>query len=142
MGRIKVDINGKKLFQTCIPVRITDLNYGQHLGNDAMVSILHEARLQWLTFMDATELKFHGTSLIMAGLMVEYNNESFYGDRLEICLYAGQTSAAGFELYYEVSCVRKGLEVLICKAKTDMVCFDYSNRKICELPATVAAILK
>ena len=35
-------------FRTELPVRITDVNYGQHVGNDALLGLLHEARLQYL----------------------------------------------------------------------------------------------
>ena len=48
MARIKLDILNPTIATFIIPVRITDLNYGNHVGNDAFVSIIHEARMKWL----------------------------------------------------------------------------------------------
>lgn len=142
MGRIKINIQGKKIFQLNLPVRITDLNYGRHVGNDSMISILHEARMQWLQSIQCSEMDFHGVSLIMAGLMVEYKNESFYGDNLAISLFSGEWSSAGFELFYEATCNRNEQTIWICKAKTDMVCFNYDTRKIAALPKAAIECLQ
>ncbi len=48
MSRIKIEMPEIKLTAIKIPVRISDINYGNHVGNDAFVFILHEARIQWL----------------------------------------------------------------------------------------------
>lgn len=141
MPRIKVQITGKPLAAVEIPVRITDLNYGNHVGNDSIVSIIHEARVQWLAKHGYTELDMGGASLIMAGLAVEYVNECFYGDRLGIALYAGIISTAGFELFYDVKCRRNNEETVICRARTDMVCFDYTEKKVKAIPEKVKKIL-
>ena len=61
MARIKINIPPGFITTLSIPVRITDLNYGNHLGNDSLVSILHEARVQWLKLNGYTELDIEGT---------------------------------------------------------------------------------
>ena len=48
MARIKIAVPPQFTFSTQIPVRITDINYGGHLGNDALLALLHEARVQFL----------------------------------------------------------------------------------------------
>lgn len=130
MPRIKITLPSSAAFRLSIPVRITDLNYGNHVGNDAMVSIIHEARVQWLKQSGYDELHFGGHSLIMAGLSIEFLQESFYGDLLLIDINCGEISTAGFELFYHLQCKRNGKEVSIAKAKTDMVSFDYDLRKV------------
>ena len=55
MTRIKIELPETYLFSTEIPVRITDLNYGNHLGNDAILSLLHEARVRFLAYYGWTE---------------------------------------------------------------------------------------
>ena len=131
MARVKITIPEKWLFDCTIPVRITDINYGQHLGNDALVSMLHEARVQWLQALNYSELNIEGTGLIMADLAVMYKNESFYGDLLLFKLYMGETSAVSFELVYEVMNLQ---QKQIAIAKTGMVCFNYTLKKISALP--------
>ena len=45
MGRVKIKFPAENpLFITTIHVRIGDINYGGHVGNDAILSIIHEAR--------------------------------------------------------------------------------------------------
>jgi len=60
MARIKIELPEKFSFETIIPIRITDLNYGNHVGNDTILSILHEARVQYLRHYDLEELDFAG----------------------------------------------------------------------------------
>jgi acyl-CoA thioesterase FadM len=131
MARVKITIPEKWLFDCTIPVRIADINYGQHLGNDALVSMLHEARVQWLQALNYSELNIEGAGLIMADLAVMYKNESFYGDLLLFKLYLGETSAVSFELVYEVINLQ---QKQIAIAKTGMVCFNYALKKVSKLP--------
>ena len=134
MARIKLVIPEPQIFSTNIGVRITDINYGNHVGNDAFVRIVHEARVQWLAAENYTELNIEGASLIMADLAVEYKGESFYGDVLKVEIAVGEISKAGFELYYQIIVNREGENILIAKAKTGMVCYNYEEKKVRELP--------
>ncbi len=44
MPRVELELPERFQFVTEIPLRITDINYGGHLGNDALLSLLHEAQ--------------------------------------------------------------------------------------------------
>ncbi|MES2429616.1 MAG: thioesterase family protein [Bacteroidota bacterium] len=141
MPRIKL-ITPETIIATIdIPVRITDINYGNHVGNDSFVSIIHEARMAWLKQHNLTELSAGETSLIMSGLVIEFKSESFYGDVLKIEISAGEISQLGFELYYKISATRNEKTILIANAKTDMVCFDYENKKPTAIPEILRNIL-
>lgn len=124
-----------------IPVRITDINYGNHLGNDSMVAVLHEARVQFLQQHGFTELNAGGTGLIMRDIAVSFEHESFYGDELTVDIYCGDVSGVSFQLIYEVTAVRDGQDILIAKAASTMVCFDYQKKKITALPDALRAVL-
>lgn len=117
------------LFITRIPVQITDLNYGNHLGNDKLLSILHEARMRWLKTNDMSEMDAGGVSLIMGESLVLYKGEGFYGDILEITIWADAISAASFDLLYRVTTLREDVTLQIAHARTVMICFDYQFRK-------------
>ncbi|MCC9166420.1 acyl-CoA thioesterase [Pontibacter harenae] len=134
MPRIKVDIPEYTAFVCHVPVRITDLNYGAHLGNDALLSILHEARVQLLQNYGYSEMNLGGASLIMADVAIEYKGESFYGDTLTINMAFTDLSKYGFDITYHVL-NQKGGEV--ARAKTGMLCFNYKERKLMSLPAEV-----
>ena len=136
MPRVKVSLPTSFGFTTALPVRITDLNYGAHLGNDALLSLLHEARVQFLAhlgtaeFDPATKLGF-----IMADVAIEYKGEAFYGDVLTIRMAADDLNKYGFDLMYLVE-NQGGREV--ARAKTGMLCFDYTTRKLRALPPELA----
>jgi YbgC/YbaW family acyl-CoA thioester hydrolase len=138
MARIRIEIPSNKIATLNIPVRITDINYGNHLGNDSLVGIIHEARVQWLKDLQFTELNIDGTGLIMSDLGVEYKNESFYGDMLTVEIYVGEITMVGFDLYYSI---KNQNEKLIAKAKTGMVCFDYEHKKVTAIPEKLKEIL-
>ena len=142
MGRIKLIIPEHKIFSTEIAVRITDINYGNHLGNDALVSMLHDARMQWLSSLNYTELNIENAALIMADLAVEYKAESFYGDVLFIGISIGEITKVSFEIFYEVTTIRSDKKILIAKAKTGMVCYDYEAKKVANIPKRFSQIIK
>lgn len=131
MARIKIDVPGKASFSVTLPVRISDINYGNHLGYDAMVNLIHEARILWLKEGNYSELKIENYSLIMADLAVEYKAEGFHGDALTIDLSIGEVGRANFDLYFTI---KNQNDTLIAKAKTGMVCFDYTTKKVVSLP--------
>lgn len=124
-----------------IPVRITDINYGNHLSNDAFVSIVHEARMQWLHRHGYTELNIEGTGLIMSDLAVEFKSESFYGDVVEVMFIAGEISRVGFELFYQLFADRNNKKTLLANAKTGMICYDYAAKKVVPVPEKLKTLL-
>lgn len=141
MSRIKIDIPANIIGSVKIPVRITDINYGNHLGNDALVTILHEARIQWLRENNYSELDAGGVSLIMGDLAVEYINESFYGDMLLVSIAAAGISKVSFDLFYAVETSRNEKIIIIAKAKTGMVCYDYTNKKVIAVTENLKRLL-
>lgn len=141
MARIKIEIPSVKLGEVAIPVRITDVNYGNHVGNDAFVSIIHEARLQWLKQKGFSELNFGNAALIMGDLFIEFKSEAFYGDIISVSLFAGETARVSFELYYQLTTQRNGTIVLLANCKTTMICFDYKIKKPVSLNEEVKNIL-
>ena len=142
MARIKIDIPEKVIGTFIIPIRIGDINYGNHVGNDAFVSIIHEARMQWLKKYDYTELKVEDIGLIMSDLAIEFKSESFYGDVVEVRLGAGDISRVGFDLYYQLFAKRSNETILIAHAKTGMVCYNYDGKKVASIPEKLKIILE
>lgn len=60
------------LFTTRLTVQIGDINYGNHLANDAVLRLSHEVRLRWLKQHGFTELDAGGAGLIMTEAAVRY----------------------------------------------------------------------
>jgi acyl-CoA thioesterase FadM len=138
MARIKIELPEKFSFTADIPVRITDINYGGHVGNDAILSILHEARMQFLMHYGYTEMNLGGAGLIMSDAAIEFKSDLFYGDMISASVFAGDFSKISFDFFYRLEKkVKEGNPVLVATAKTGMVCYDYANRKITAVPEEV-----
>lgn len=135
MERVRVDLSQHFSFTARIPVRITDVNYGGHVGNDSILSILHEARMQYLMNYGYTEMNFAGVGMIMSDVTIEFKNELFYGDVINASVAAGDFSKVSFSLYYNLEKETKdGKHTPVAFAKTGMVCFDYIKKKITAVP--------
>lgn len=142
MARIKLEIPEKIIGTFYIPVRIADINYGNHVGNDAFVSIIHEARMQWLKQYGYTELSIEGIGLIMSDLAVEFKSEAFYGDIVEVKLGTTDISRVGFDLCYQLFTLRNDEHILLAKAKTGMICYDYQVKKVNPVPEKLLSIIQ
>jgi YbgC/YbaW family acyl-CoA thioester hydrolase len=140
MARVKLQLPPNFSFSTQIPVRITDINYGGHVGNNSILSLLHEARMQFLQHAGYTEMNVAGVGLIMADAAIEFKGEAFYGDMLKAYVTADEFSRIGFELYYKL--VKSSDETVVVLAKTGMICFDYEKRKVVSIPLEAIESLK
>lgn len=137
MARIKIDLPENFAFTTQIPVRITDVNYGGHVGNDTVLTIIHEARMQFLKSFAYTELEFDGASLIMSDAGIEFKNELFYGDIVIASVAAGNFSKVSFDIFYKLEKTQNDKPILVASAKTGMVCYNYDKKKIVAVPEKV-----
>jgi acyl-CoA thioester hydrolase len=133
MSRIKLQLPSAFSFQTQIPIRISDINYGNHVGNDAVLSLIHEARVQFLTSLGFSELNCGSVGLIMSDAGIEFKKEIFYGDVITAFVTAVDFTSIGFDLYYKLETNGKAAVL----AKTGMVCYDYEKRKLAQVPQEV-----
>jgi acyl-CoA thioester hydrolase len=139
MRRLKLDLPEKFSFSTELPVRITDINYGGHLGNDSVLTLMHEARMQYLLSLGMAELDLKGAGLIMSDASIEFKNEAFFGDILTVFVTATNFTRISFDLFYKL--VRKD-NIEIARGRTGMVCFDYAHKKVAALPAEAKSLLE
>lgn len=134
MARIRLQLPEIFSFTCTLPVRITDINYGGHAGNDTILSLIHEARMQFLQSLGYTEMRFAGAGMIMADVSIEFKSELFYGDLVIASVTPGELSRIGFELYYKLEKETAGKRTAVAHAKTSMICYDYDKKKIIPLP--------
>ena len=137
MPRIKIELPEKFSFSITIPIRITDINYGGHVGNDTVLSLIHEARVQFLKQYGYEELKFGGVGLIMSDAAIEFKNEVFYGDVINASVAIENFSKVAFDIFYKLEKEIEGKQQLVATAKTGMVCYNYELKKIVAVPEEV-----
>ena len=135
MSRTRIALPEHFPYVTVIPVRITDINYGNHLGNDKVLTLAHEARVGFLRHLGVEELNVgNGTGLIMATAELEFRSEIRFGDELQVSVGVMNLSRAGFDLIYRFTTRREGTETLSAAVVTGMVCYDYGKRKVVSIP--------
>ncbi len=142
MNRIKINLPEHFSFSTHLQIRVTDLNYGGHVGNDTVLSLLQEARQQFLQSRGYAELQVEGYGLIMADAMVEYKKEMNHLDQIKIEIVASDFDKMGFDLYYKVAIQKNGEEFLAVRAKTGMMLFDYQIGKKVSMTDKIMAVLQ
>ncbi|WP_016853697.1 acyl-CoA thioesterase [Halomonas smyrnensis] len=85
MERVKLEFpEADILHRHPLSVRITDMNYGRHLGHDAVVSLMHEARVHALAARSLAEGDMAGYPCVAADLAVQYQAESRWPEALEV----------------------------------------------------------
>jgi acyl-CoA thioester hydrolase len=135
MGRIHIEVLSEFLFETTLEVRASDLNYGNHLGHDSVLTIMQEARIRFYrTLGFVNELNFEGdVGQVISDVAVVYKSEAFLGDVLICKIAAADFNKYGFDLIYIL--INNETQKEVARGKTGIVCFDYSSRKITQVPA-------
>jgi acyl-CoA thioesterase FadM len=132
MPRVKLDELSSYEFHYQVTMRATDINYAGHLGNEALLGLIHDARstfLQRLGFntivKDARQV-----GLIIADLAVNFKAEAFAHDKLIIDCQIDELGEKSLRLFHRV---RRGTQS-IALVETGLVAYDYKSRQITRLP--------
>ena len=133
MARVKIELPEKFIFKTEIVIRVTDLNYGGHLGNDSVLSICHEARLRFLKHLRYSELDVEGSGIIMSDAAIQYKGEGFHGDELIIEIGVSDFTKKGCDFVYRLT--NKDTGKIIALVKTGIVFYDYTNKRLVNTPS-------
>ena len=132
MTRLKLELPLKFDFTTDIQVCINNINYGGHLGNDSLLSLIHEARIRFLKENGFTESDICGVGIIMVDTVILYKSESFHGDVLTFKVAVGNVGKVGCDFCFVVTNKNTGKD--IAHAKTGVVFFDYGKKKVMNTP--------
>lgn len=123
-------MDNKQYFAGTYRVRVGDINYGGHMGNDKALLLFHDARLHFLEERGYSESNIGGPGMIMADAHVYFKKEVFRGDELTVYVSIEDLRGISFEMHYSV--LRGEEEVMY--GNTKMIAFDYDRRKVAKLP--------
>lgn len=132
MPRIKLSPLDTYRFEYRTTINARDVNYGGHLGNDAVVSLLHEARIDLLHSFGFTELDLgdRETGIIVSELQVSYRAEGHLLDEIIIQSDVIRMKNASFRMAHRI---QRGDDTLVL-AEVGIVAFNYKTRQVSELP--------
>lgn len=127
MARVQLDYPDHIFtFSTDLRVRFDDVNIAAHLGFDKLVSLVNEARSQYLATFGIAETASPG--LIVADVAVMYLAEARHRDVLRIDVGVAERTRVGGDIAYRV--VRAADDTVVAIAKTGIVFFDYELGKV------------
>ena len=138
MPRIKLDPQDRYQHTYETTIEVTDLNYGNHMGNDALVGIIHRARVHLLQHFGAAETNLGDgkTGILLTDLVVNYKGEGFLFDKLIVESTIGELRPKGFRMFHRITTDQNRL---IALAETGIVAFDYQKRKVAQVPESFVA---
>lgn len=132
MARIQIDLPETFRFSTALPLYVSHINYGGHLDNALLLTLVSEARAQFFKALGYTELNVDGVGIVVADAALQYKSEAFHGEVMVVEMAAADFSKYGCDLLWRMSDQASGREV--ARGKTGIVFLDYSTRKIALVP--------
>ena len=140
MPKIKLKEQALYPFQYATSLKIRDINYGNHLSNDAVVGLLHEARIHMLQQLECSELNLGDskTGIMIADLVVNYKKQGYLGDEIIIYLNINEISKRSFRVFYKI---KRGDELIVL-AETGIVTYNYQAESIAKNPELFLSRLK
>jgi len=140
MARVQLDLPDQFIFSCTLPVRASDLNYGAHVGNDSVLTLMQES---WILFYRSrgfqSEISFDGTvGQIIADAVLVYKAEAFLGDTLTVHIAVANSNKYGFDMLYQLL---NQNQKEVARGKTGIVCFDYEKRKVASIPENLRSAL-
>lgn len=116
-------------------VGIGDINYGGHLGNDKALIIFHDARLQFLKNFGLSESNIgEDKGIIMVDAQLKYLRQVGLHDELIIEIEVEIENSKKFVMHYLVN--NANTKKTVISGSTGMLCFDYTDQKVKQLPET------
>jgi len=133
MPRVKLNELPDYAFHYKFVLGPRDINYGGHLGNDSLVSIIGTARANMFRSINLGEMDLGDgkAAIIMSDLVVNFKAESFMFDELSVDTHVGEISLTRFRLFHRI---KKG-DIVVALVETGLTSFDYSSRKITPIPS-------
>lgn len=113
-------------------VHVSDVNYGGHVANSAVLNFFQDVRIKFLAELGPySEMDIgEGRGIVLPEAHVYYQAEMFLHDNLQIGVRAREIKRSSFVLEYRIE--RDG-EVTV-EGTTSLVGFNYQLRKASRLP--------
>ncbi len=115
-----------------IEVRVGDINYGGHMGNDKALAVFHDARIKFLGSLGFSEHNIGGPGIIMRDAHVAFRKEVFMHDVLLVDVGIDDVTTSTFNVTYTVR--RESDDAVVFSGSTGLVAFDYDIRRPVRVP--------
>ncbi|MCY4046165.1 MAG: thioesterase family protein [Cellvibrionales bacterium] len=135
MPRIILDTLTSTLITYPVKIRYSDINTARHVGNDKMISLIQEARIELLTQLGFKNDGDTAVTYVVADLGVNYKAEAFFADELIIEVGVSDIKEKSFDVLYKVTNTKT--HHVVAEAKTGLVFLDANAGKTTQIPAAL-----
>jgi acyl-CoA thioesterase FadM len=134
MPKVKIEEQPSYPFSVELEVRVSDLNYGAHLGYDRILGLAHQARLVLLGELGVDEMDLGDgrTGVVAVDVAATYLGEAFVNDVLVFAIRPVEVGRVGFRLAHLVVNKQAGAKVALIEI--GFVGYDYTRRRPAGLP--------
>lgn len=133
MARVQIDLPEHLPFSTDLPLYASHMNYGNHLDNALLLTVVSEARIRFIAAMGFSEMNIEGAGIIVADAAVQYRSEAHHGETMRVAMGAQAFWARGCDLVWTMDDAASGRRV--AHGKTGIVFFDYQAGRAVDVPA-------
>jgi acyl-CoA thioester hydrolase len=117
-------------FHISLAVRVSDLNYGNHVGNQNFLSYFQEARVAYLNQFGYSEMDMGGCGMILAEAGCKYKRALFLNDHVHVACAVVELKSKRFTMAYLIE-----RDHTVCaEGFTINLAFDYQSNKVVRLP--------
>ncbi|OGB55028.1 MAG: thioesterase [Burkholderiales bacterium RIFOXYD12_FULL_59_19] len=132
MARIQIRLPSQFAFSTDITIYQSHLNYGGHLDNALLLTLVSEARVRFFKSLGYTELNVEGVGILVADAALQYRSEAFHGEVMVLRMGATDLGHKGFDMVWSMT--EQSTQREVTRGKTGIVFFNYPNRKVVPMP--------
>ncbi len=141
MSRIKITFPDNFIFQYKSVIGVNMINYGGHLGNEAVLTIFQDARIAFLHENGLSEINIgNELGIIQSDAAIQYLSEGHLHDKIITTIAFEITSKVSFDIYYKIE-LKNALKP-ISVGKTGMIIFNYKTKKMSQTPSSFLNLIK
>ena len=133
MPRIQIQLPEQFACVTNIVLYQIHINYGGHLDNALLLTVVSEARVRFFKSFGYTELDVEGVGILVADAAVQYRSEAFQGETMVVHMNAEDLGQKGFDLVWRMN--EQSSQREVARGKTGIVFCDYKTHKVVQMPA-------
>ena len=132
MARIQIRLPSQFAFSTDITIYQSHLNYGGHLDDALLLTLVSEARVRFFKSLGYTELNVEGVGILVADAALQYRSEAFHGEVMVLRMGATDLGHKGFDMVWSMT--EQSTQREVARGKTGIVFFNYPTRKVVPMP--------
>lgn len=117
-------------FSISLTVRVNDLNYANHVAHQNYFSFFQEARIAYLAQLGFSELDIDGYGMILTEATCKYKQQLWMNDTIQVGCRVSALAKKHFIMDYQIL----KMDSLCAEGRTVNLCYDYSSKKIVDLP--------